>query len=648
MDIRPLERRRARRRGRPAGPAVVVLAALLAAGATVALGTPSALAQTQSQPPAAPASPSAPPYWARPKPSATNCPCDDQPLSVLAPAGRSGLVTGLLSGGGLILLFVIARRLLRKPEPAEARPRTFTAPPAPAAVPADPALPAGFDPRTRLVTAHSAAKAEPASTTATQAPEDFAFEDPRTVEVELAQDEPSAGSDRATEFYSEVAFSLLDALHKEPTRQDLRFKLLEIYFARKQVNEFVTLAHEYLDRNRGFRDATWREISSMGIRLAPELVLFGGGAPKDTPRPVRRVHQMRRFHERDIDQGRMYSAQQALRADFETLSEDASFGTALRQILADAVRRPSPLTASPELSHVADVARIFIKHEDRRRFHDDMMINVYGQLLVARHLGRTRVVTATRDGNLGHIVASAAARLGLECMVYITERDLNHYYARVLSMRRLGAILRPIPGSVDQEQPDPRRAALEAWLNDPATTQYISGLTGGPAPYPEMIREFLSIIGRETAEQMQETGGLPNAVVTATSDGHLGLGLLQGLLEQGEVKLYCVEEKRPAEAPADVEAEQALGDLPPPRLLLRREHHWLHATRRVEYVDGDEHETLRIIEQFHATGTTLFTDSARALAQARALARRMEPKESVVVLLTNQEGADFRSAGNDW
>jgi tryptophan synthase beta chain len=625
------------------------LAALAVVTAAVVFG--SAPMWAQSPPPAAPASPSAPPFWARPKPSAPNCACDNAPSAVLAPAGRSGLWTGLLAGGGVVLLFLLARRFMRKPE-AEPRARlaAAVAVPAPAAVSADSSMPAGFDPRARL-SARQPAKAEPAATTATAASPapDFAFGDLRTTPVELAQDEPAAESDRAIEFYSEVAYSLLDALHKEPDRQDLRFKLLEIYFARKQISEFVTLAYEYLERNRGYRDAAWREIASMGVRLTPEHPLFGGGAPTDAPRPVRRVHQMRRFNERDIDQGRMFAAQQALAADFERLRAEAPFRAALRQTLADAVRRPSPLTASAELAHVADVARIFVKHEDRRRFHDDLMLNVFGQMLVAQRLGRTRVVTATRDGNLGHVVASAAARFGLECMVYITERDLNHYYARVLSMRRLGAILRPIPGNADQEQPDPRRAALEAWLNDPATTQYVSGLTGGPAPYPEMVREFLSVIGRETAEQMQETtGGLPHAVVMAASDGHLGLGLLEGLLEHGAVKLYCVEQKKPGEAPPEAAPEPTPGGVPAPQPLLRREHRWLRDTGRIEYVEGDDHETLRIVEQFHARGTTLFTDSARALAQARVLARQMDPKQSVVVLLSNQEGADFRNTGSDW
>lgn len=637
MHREPLSRQR-----RALGPVAALVAALLATG----LAGPLHAQPEQPQQPAAPASPSAPPFWARPKPAANACPCDAEPAAAAQPADSTGLLTGMLAGAGLVLLGVFGRRLLRKPAPAAApEPRARAAPPP---MPVDPSLPTGFDPRARLVTVKPPAKAAGAATTATQAAPDFAFHDPGSAPIELAQSEPGAESDRAVAFYSEVAYSLMDALHKEPTRQDLRFKLLEIHFARKQVTEFVTLAHEYLARNRGLRDKAWREISSMGIRLAPEHALFGGG-PKDAPRPARRMHQMRRFHEREIDQGRIYSAQQALATDFDRVRTDAGFQPELERLLADVVRRPSPLTALPELPHVPDVARIFVKHEDRGRFHDAMAINVLGQMLVAQRLGRKRVVTATRDGHLGHVVASAAARLGLECMVYITERDLNHYYARVLSMRRLGAILRPIPGNPEQEQPDPRRVALEAWLNDSDGTQYVSGLSGGPAPYPDMVRLFLSTLGRETAAQMREAAGaLPTAVIASASDGHLGLGLLAGLLEPAAIQLFCVEEKKPAEAAESAPVPAEPVPTPAPRLLLRREHRWLRDTGRVAYADGDEQETLRIIEQFHANGATLPTESARALAEARSLARRLDPTEAVVVLLTNQEGADFRGADNDW
>ena len=308
------------------------------------------------------------------------------------------------------------------------------------------------------------------------------------------------------------------------------------------------------------------------------------------------------------------------------------------------MRRPAPLAASPELTYVADGAQIFVKHEDRRRFHDDNLINVIGQILLAQRLGRTRVVTATRNGMHGHAVAGAAARLGMECHIYITERDLNRHYARVLSMRRLGANIRPIPNGTD-EVADPRRNALDAWLDDSAKCQYVSGLTAGPAPFPEMVREFLSVVGRETLEQMQQVSGAPpSAVVAGIADGHLGLGLLQGLLDQPAIELHCVEDKAAA-SPAP-EGDNPLD--PAIRNPTHREHRWLRETRRVTYAPGDDQETLRVIEQYHATGTTLYTQSARTLAYARALARRRERKDSIVVLLTGQEGADFRSLGNDW
>jgi tryptophan synthase beta subunit len=591
----------------------------------------------------APASPAAPPFWARPRPNAPNCACDEAGAPLVAPAtSRSPVIaTSLLAFGALGVAFVLWRRLQKEREASYSTP-SLLASSADLADAAD-----GLDARVR-----AQQKAAARAAAAGAAPEDFLLVDPRRVAVELAESAPEAESAGAKAFYTEIAASLQAALRKEPARQDLRRKLLEIFFSARQVNEFVNLAHEYLDQNNGLRDQFWPEIGAMGARLAPEHELFrewvaGSGR---AAAPVRRVVHLRRFHERNVDQGKLYTAQQALIADFQRLRADKGFQSSLAQLLADSVRRPAPLTASPELAYVADGAQIFVKHEDRRRFHDDVMINVMGQILLAKQLGRTRVVTATRDGIHGHAVAGAAARVGIESMIYIAEPDLNRYYGRVLSMRRLGAHLRPIPASADREAPDPRRVALDAWVDDPAKTQYISGLTAGATPFPEMIREFLATVGRETAEQTQQmTGALPGAVVAGVCDGHIGLGMFQGLLDHTSVQLYCIEEKRPPAPPE--ERNTGPGSMPEPRPcghLTRREHRWLRETRRVNYVAGDDQETLRIIEQFHATGTTLFTESARTMAHARALARRMERRESVVVLLTNQEGADFRSQRYDW
>lgn len=638
------------RRTLPAARAGWVPLAALALAA--ALGTvPVGFAQEPATKPAP--SPSEPPFWARPRPQQAppaECVCDDATASTApAPSRRPALLSGLLGTVAAVLGFLLwwRRRAERTERPAAPVTRPAEAEPAPARGAATRAVQSpvtdGLDPRARSRVPAPAAVAP-------KAPEhdDLALADPRTAKIELAEAEPEAESAGAQAFYTEIANSLTAALRREPDRQDLRRKLLEIYFSGRQATEFVTLAHEYLDRNQGVRDQFWTDIGTMGAALAPEHELFRDWTSEGRrARPAaRRTVQTRRFHERNVDQGKLYVAEQALVTDFQRLRADPAFQTALGQLFADSVRRPAPLTASPELAYVADGAQIYIKHEDRRRFHDDVMMNAIGQILVAQRLGRSRVVTATRDGIHGHAVAGAAARLGIECTVYIAERDLNRYYARVLSMRRLGAHIRPIPGGADA---DPRRAAMEAWLDEPARMQYISGLTAGPQPFPEMVREFLSVVGRETAAQMQQSaGGAPAAVVVGVCDGHLGLGLLQGFLDQHTVQLYCVED-RPQ--PGSTEPPAADASLPEPAAagqLTRREHHWLRESKRVQYVTGEDHETLRIIEQFHSTGTTLFTESARTMAFARSLARRRERREAVVVLMTNQEGADFRAHRHDW
>lgn len=536
-----------------------------------------------------------PPFWARPKPAGADCPCDTR-----QPAAEADKTKGWVPLS-LAAVLVGGFWLLRRRRPAaEPAPR----PPAPVSRPAPVLAPVSAD---------------------------FEFADPGSTSIELAQSEPAGESASSQAFYREIAASLRAALKREPARQDLRRKLLEIHAASGQAQDFIALAHDYLEHGTGIRDPHWAEIGAQGARLAPEHELFREWSRPRAARPLQR----RRYHERRVDQGKLYSAQQQLQADFQRLARDGTFQEALRQQLADAARRPAPLAASPELSFVADGAQIFVKREDRRRYHDDVMINALGQVLLAQRLGRTRVLTATRDGVAAQAVAAAAARLGLGCTVFIGEPDLQRHYARLLGVRRLGALLRPLPaGSADAA--DPRRAAFEAWLEDPGQVQYISGLTAGPSPFPEMVREFLGAIGRETAEQIQQaTGALPRAVVAGTADGHLGLGLLHGFLGHGSVALYCVEE--PAAEAAEAPWRQT-----------RREHRWLRDTGRVSFVAGDAHETLRVVEQFHAAGETLYTSSARSLAQARLLARGLDRRDTVVVLLTNQEGADFRSPRADW
>lgn len=629
-----------------AGPSPISGRVLRALALACALGLSFTVERAASEPadgqPANQSAPSEPPFWARPRPVAPVCPPDTNTPGLTTPAtsssGGPSPVTGILGLLVLGLTFLLWRQRRQLPPPEVYIPRSEVTPAY------APPLADGMDPRVarlRLKPSETSKPPEPVVA------DELALTDPRAIAIELAEDEPGAESAGAQAFYTEIAHALTDTLRHEPGRQDLRRKLLEVYFLARRTNDFVNLAHEYLETNSGRRDEFWPDIGTMGLRLAPEHEMFREFGADARPAPPSNRNQQRRFHERNVDQGKMYAAQQMLTADFERLKNDAAFHAELSQRLADSVRRPAPLLASPELAYVADGAQIFIKHEDRRRFHDDVMINATAQMMMAQKLGRTRVVTATRDCVHGHAVASAAARLGIECGIYITERDLNRYYTRVLGMRRLGAQMRPIQ-STAEEPVDPRHSAMDAWLDDPDKTQFISGLSGGPTPFPEIVREFQCVVGRETRQQLEQMAGVPpTAVIAGMADGHLGLGLLTGFLDQTAVQLYCVEEK-PAPVAPEPPGGSSLPEPLAPGVLTRREHHWLRDTGRISYVTGDEQETLRITEQFHATGTSLFTHSARTMAYARALARRRERKEAIVVLLVNQEAADMRGPRNDW
>lgn len=428
-------------------------------------------------------------------------------------------------------------------------------------------------------------------------------------------DEPlrDADASKARGFYHEVTGLLRAQLESDPARLDLHRTLLEVLRAAGDPGQYVQYAQLYYERSSG-GDAHWDGIAAAGRELLPGHALF-----EEAPGLPKKFH---RFYE-SVDPPRLQDALRAMSDSYEAAHADPAFERDLYKALAEGARRPTPLTPLPLAADERGGATVFAKREDVRAAHDDQLINAIGQTLLAVRLGRRRVVSATRDGIHGHIVASVATRHGLECTVYMAEPAYRRHFARVLQMRRLGAEVRSVPAAPQVDAA--WQAALQDWLDHAEGTHYVSSLESGPHPFPLIVRDFQSIVGQEARVQLQAaTGGAPVAVVAGAVDGYVGLGLLHAYLGEEHVALHCVE--------SSADGTGAGGA----RYL--REHQWLRATRRVQYATATDEEAMQVVEAlFHATGMCVALESARTLAYARRLAATLEPGRSVLTLIAAAE-----------
>lgn len=441
--------------------------------------------------------------------------------------------------------------------------------------------------------------------------------------IELA-DLQKLGGNEAMQFYAEVAASLVGALKREPEREDLQLKLLEVYHATGRLTEFVQLSRVFFDQHHGTRGRHWPAVREMGERLAPDHPLFREARPAaERARGTRRGGSpFRRFHETNLDQGRVYAAQKEMSAQFDRARADPAFETLMRGALAKNARRPSPVAPLYALGGTAVHAQLYVKREDQRRGHDDVRLNALCQTLMAHYLGRTAVATATRSGLHGQAVASAAKRFGLACTIYISESAMINHYTDVLRMRELGAYVRPVKVG-DARYADPRQFALDdAWLNDPEHVMYISDLDGGPDPYPAIVREFQMTVGREAEEQLAQLGTPVAAVVTGVADGYQGIGLLHAFESDASVALHYVG---PNAVPG-----------------FERERRRLKDIQRLLWTPCDQSAGLNVLEQMYPEQIQMSLDTACALAVARTVAASLPPSHSVLALMPSRDDATSR------
>ena len=232
---------------------------------------------------------------------------------------------------------------------------------------------------------------------------------------------------------------------------------------------------------------------------------------------------------------------EALTAAYERFNADPEFHAELRAELRDFVGRPSPLYHARRLSETVGGAQIWLKREDLNHTGAHKVNNTVGQALLATRMGKTRIIAETGAGQHGVAAATVAARLGLECVVYMGEEDVHRQAPNVYRMRLLGAEVRSVTSGT-QTLKDALNEAMRDWVTNVDDTYYIIGTVAGPHPYPRMVRDFNSVIGREARAQiLEQAGRLPDAVVACVGGGSNAIGVFHAFLDDPDVELHGVE-----------------------------------------------------------------------------------------------------------
>jgi tryptophan synthase beta chain len=237
----------------------------------------------------------------------------------------------------------------------------------------------------------------------------------------------------------------------------------------------------------------------------------------------------------------LMAALQDLEALYQRLKDDPQFLAEFDRDMAHYVGRPSPLYFAERWSRELGGARIFLKREDLNHTGAHKVNNTIGQALLAKHAGKTRVIAETGAGQHGVATATIAARLGMECVVYMGAEDVKRQAMNVYRMKLLGATVVPVT-SGSKTLKDAMNEAMRDWVTNVDNTYYVIGTVAGPHPYPMLVRDFQSIIGREARRQcLEQTGRLPDALVACVGGGSNAIGLFHPFLTDESVRMYGVE-----------------------------------------------------------------------------------------------------------
>ena len=362
-----------------------------------------------------------------------------------------------------------------------------------------------------------------------------------------------------------------------------------------------------------------------------------------------------------------------LRQAYEKFMQDKDFLAELDWELQNYVGRPSPLYFAERWSRELGGAKIYLKREDLNHTGAHKVNNTVGQAILAKRMGKTRIIAETGAGQHGVATATVCARLGLECVVYMGAVDIERQAANVYRMKLLGATVVPVTaGSATLK--DALNEAMRDWVTNIDNTFYIIGTVAGPHPYPSMVRDFQTIIGREAREQIQQhEGRLPDALVACVGGGSNAIGLFHPFIDDKDVAIYGVEaagdgiETGRHAAPLCagqpgvlhgnrtylvedengqiIETHSISAGLDYPGV--GPEHAWLKDVGRAEYVAIDDKEALQAFHDLtKIEGIIPALESSHALAYATKLAPTMDKDKIIIVNLSGRGDKDIHTVAD--
>ncbi|WP_319774774.1 tryptophan synthase subunit beta [Breoghania sp.] len=361
-----------------------------------------------------------------------------------------------------------------------------------------------------------------------------------------------------------------------------------------------------------------------------------------------------------------------LQEAYTAAKADPAYAAELENLNTYYTGRPSPLYFAERLTEELGGAKIYFKRDELNHTGSHKINNCLGQILLAKRMGKTRIIAETGAGQHGVATATVCARFGLPCVVYMGATDVERQAPNVFRMKLLGAEVIPVTAGAGTLK-DAMNEALRDWVTNVEDTYYLIGTAAGPHPYPEMVRDFQSVIGRETREQIMEAEGrLPDALVAAVGGGSNAIGLFHPFLDDDSVQIYGVEA-----GGLDLEGDEHCASLNAgkPGVLhgnrtyllqdddgqiyeghsisagldypgIGPEHSWLNDIGRVKYVPIMDKEALDAFQLLtRVEGIIPALEPAHALAQVVKLAPTMDKDQIIVMNLCGRGDKDVFTVG---